>query len=353
MKNGTRDMLAESRWQAVQRHIVNGCEPFVYAVVTTGVYCRPGCSSRRPRRENVRFFDTPEEAERAGFRACKRCRPGTMDAGGPCRPGIQRACALIARSEEPPSVEELALISGLSTSWFRRVFKQALGVTPKQYASGVRRAKLQAALGEADSVTQAIYAAGFNSSSRVYEQTDDLLGMSPSTYSHGGAEQSIRYAMGDCFLGRLLVAVTDRGVCAIEFGDSDDELLEALRDRFGAAELAHDEYLRETLAGVVAFIRQPSSELGLPFDIQGTAFQQQVWSTLRSIPAGETRTYRQVAEALGKPGASRAVARACAQNRLAVAIPCHRVVGSNGRLTGYRWGAERKKALLAREAGEG
>jgi AraC family transcriptional regulator, regulatory protein of adaptative response / methylated-DNA-[protein]-cysteine methyltransferase len=266
------------------------------------------------------------------------------------RQAIQRVCAMIAEGEETPSLEQMAAVAGLSASRFRRVFKEILGVTPKQYVQGLRRARLQAELGRGGSVTDAIYDAGFGSASRVYERTGELLGMKPSAYRRGGARQSIRYATGECFLGRVLVAATSRGLCAIQLGDGDEELAEALRERFSAADIEHDEDLGEALQLVAAFIEQPSAGLDLPLDVQGTAFQQRVWRALRSIPAGETRSYRQVAELVGAPTAVRAVAGACARNKLAVVVPCHRVVGSDGKLRGYRWGVERKRALLEREA---
>ena len=343
--------INERRWEAVRRSDGAACGPFIYAVSTTGIYCRPGCSSRLPLKRNVVFFDTVADAEAAGFRPCKRCRPDRSATGGEHEAAIRRACALIARSEEPPALEELAHVAGLSTSRFRRVFKDALGVTPKQYAKGLRRSRLQDSLTQTDSVTHAIYTAGFNSPSRVYEHTDELLGMTPSTYHEGGPGQSIRYATGDCSLGRVLVGVTRRGVCAIELGDDDDELVSNLSDRFSAAELAQDDTLGETLRLVVAFIEHPSLSLTLPLDVQGTAFQQRVWQALQTIPVGETRSYRQIAELIGSPSSARAVAAACGKNKLAVAVPCHRVISSDGRLTGYRWGIERKQALLSREGG--
>lgn len=342
--------LDAQRWEVVQRGKFGACPLFVYAVRTTGVFCRPGCASRRPLRKNVIFFDDAWSAITAGYRACKRCRPDEEVIAGPHADGIRQACALIATRDQEPSLTELAQTAGLSESRFRKVFKAALGVTPKQFAQAQRRARLQAGLGQSDSVTNAIYDAGFNSPSGMYENVDALLGMSPTAYCNKGAAQWIRYATGECYLGRVLVAVTQRGVCAIELGDDDQELIEQLRQHFKAAELEHDASLANVLDQVVAYIEAPAGEMDLPLDIQGTAFQQRVWQALQTIPPGETRSYRELAEMIGEPTAVRAVASANAQNSLAIVVPCHRAIGSDGKLRGYRWGLKRKAAILTHEA---
>jgi AraC family transcriptional regulator of adaptative response/methylated-DNA-[protein]-cysteine methyltransferase len=342
----------QARWRAVQQNDLGDCEPFTYAVVTTGIYCRPECRSRLPKRSHVRFFDSARDAEREGFRPCKRCRPDEQRKAPEHLAGIRDACRLLADGTDPPGVDTLAQAAGLSAAQFRRVFKKIVGVTPRQYHAAVRRCVLQDSLRTSRSVTTAIFDAGFQSVSRVYDRADELLGMSPSAYRRGGRQQSVRYATGKCFLGRILVAVTARGVCAILFGDSVDELGEELRRRFRKADIAPDESLAEVLDIIVHFVERPALGLALPLDVQGTAFQQQVWEALQTIPAGETRSYREVAEQLGQPTASRAVAQACAANNLAVAIPCHRVVTRDGRISDYRWGVERKKSLLRRETKE-
>lgn len=339
----------EERWRAVLRSDLGDCPPFVYAVCTTGVFCRLGCASRKPLRRNVRFFDNAAKALLAGYRACKRCRPDEVIFTGPHANAIRQACEWIANTRTDPKPDSFANCAGLSVSHFREIFKQALGVTPKQFALAVRRSRLQSNLSHSTSVTQAIYQAGFNTPSTVYENVDGLLGMPPAAYRAHGAKQHIRYAIGDCYLGRMLVAVTQRGVCAIELGDDDDELIRHLYKHFKAAQLEHDSSLANTLAEVTAFIEAPAQSLNLPLDIQGTAFQQRVWLALQTIPPGETRSYREVAKMIGQPSAVRAVANANAQNKLAIVVPCHRAVGSDGKLHGYRWGVQRKAAILKRE----
>ncbi|WP_338669231.1 bifunctional DNA-binding transcriptional regulator/O6-methylguanine-DNA methyltransferase Ada [Pseudodesulfovibrio methanolicus] len=324
---------------------------FVYAVRTTGVYCRPGCPSRSPNPENVRFFDTPALAEQAGFRPCKRCRPDAPDHLDARSARVAAACRTIEQSladgAAPPSLEDLARGAGLSPSHFQRLFKTRTGITPKEYALAVRDGRVREALAKGVSVTEAIYAAGFGAPSRFYERAGQALGMPPATYRRGGRGLTIRYATADCFLGVVLAGFTDLGICAIEFGDAREPLVQALRQRFPEADL-HDAQgeLAPLLAEVAAFVRRPDRGLDLPLDIQGTAFQQRVWQELMRIPAGETRTYGDVARALDAPGAVRAVAAACAANPLAVAVPCHRVLRKSGELAGYRWGLERKRRLL-------
>ncbi|MGE0664912.1 MAG: bifunctional DNA-binding transcriptional regulator/O6-methylguanine-DNA methyltransferase Ada [Sphingomonadales bacterium] len=334
-----------SRWQAVlDRDPAAG---FVYAVVTTGVYCRPDCPSRRAKRENVRFFDTGDTAEAAGFRACLRCRPGEPDRRAAL---VERACRMIEEAEEAPDLAALAEAAGLSTFHFHRVFKARTGLTPRDYARALREKRVRAALGSAGTVTEALYDAGFGSSGRFYAGAGASLGMTPSRFKAGGPGEVIRYAWGESSLGGVLVAATDRGVCAIMLGDDRAAVLAELRGQFSRATLAPGgTEFDSRVAQVVAYVDEPRRGFGLPLDIRGTAFQQLVWQALLAIPMGETRTYTQIAEELGVPKAVRAVAGACAANPISVAIPCHRVHRIGGALAGYRWGIERKRALLDKE----
>jgi len=347
-----------SRWNAVTARDARAEGAFLYAVRTTGVYCRPTCHSRLPRRENVAFFDAPAAAEGAGFRACKRCAPnvtGAAPAEAAAAEAVARACRLIEASAEPPSLEELAAAVSLSRFHFHRLFKQATGVTPKQYATAHRlrrlRDGLQGGVRSGASVTDAIYDAGFGASSRAYAAAPEALGMTPGTLRDGAASVVIHYAVGQCSLGWAIVAATERGVCAIELGDSPDDLLARLRARFPKAHLsAGDAAFAGTVRQVVALLETPERGLNLPLDIQGTAFQRRVWDALRQIPSGRTASYASIAARIGQPSATRVVAQACAANTLAVAIPCHRVVRGDGELGGYRWGVTRKRVLLEREA---
>ena len=324
---------------------------FFFAVRTTGVYCRPSCASRPAKRENVSFFATGEAAERAGFRACKRCRPEKLGAPDPQVEAVRRACERIASAEEAPSLADLAARAGLSPFHFHRVFKKVTGVTPKAYAAEMQARRAADKLRTAETVTEAIYDAGFNSSSRFYETAAARLGMTPTAVRRGGQGAVIRFAIGQASLGAVLVAATEKGVCAIMLGDDPDALARALQDRFPRAELiGGDEKFERTVAEVVGLVEAPGQRLDLPLDIRGTAFQQRVWEALRAIPPGRTATYAEIAEAVGRPRAVRAVAQACAANPLAVAIPCHRVVRTDGDLSGYRWGVERKRKLLDLEA---
>jgi len=337
-------LSADACWQTVADRDAAG--HFVYAVLTTGVYCRPGCASRRPRRENVRFFATPAEAERAGFRACTRCRP---NGSPPHAEAVARACELLA-AEPPPALEELAAAVGLSPAHFHRLFKAATGVTPKAYASALRAERMRAAVATSPSVTAAIYRAGFQSSGRFYANATRLLGMPAKAIRAGGKGITIHFAVGQTSLGALLVASTELGLCAIALGDDPEALVHDLEDRFPRAELiGGDAAFARTVTQVAAFVERPALGLDLPLHVQGTAYQHRVWEQLCQIPPGETRTYAQLAAQLGHPGSARAVARAVAGNALAVAIPCHRVVRTDGVHTGYRWGIARKASLLAAE----
>ncbi|HKT17198.1 MAG TPA: bifunctional DNA-binding transcriptional regulator/O6-methylguanine-DNA methyltransferase Ada [Stellaceae bacterium] len=340
-----------ARWAAVERRDRAADGRFFYSVDTTGVYCRPSCAARRPKRENVRFHDSCIAAERAGFRPCKRCRPNEAAADTSHRQAIAKACRLIEASESAPDLGALAKAAGMSRFHFHRVFKAATGVTPRAYAAARRAERLRDALPRSATVTEAIYDAGFNSSGRFYAAAASVLGMKPKEFQAGGTGAAIRFAVGACSLGSILVAATDKGVCAILLGDDPAALLRELQDRFPKAELiGADRAFEQLVAKVVGFVEAPALGLDLPLDVRGTAFQQRVWEMLRKIPAGETASYTEIARRIGRPKAVRAVAQACAANSIAVAIPCHRVVRNDGRLAGYRWGIERKRALLASEA---
>jgi AraC family transcriptional regulator of adaptative response/methylated-DNA-[protein]-cysteine methyltransferase len=322
---------------------------FFYAVTTMGVYCRPGCPSPRPLRQNVRFFRSPIEAETAGFRACKRCDP-KGERARIAQEVVRDASDFIAASDEIPSLDVLAKRSGYSRFHFLRMFRDHTGLTPRAYAAGVRARRLHDALADGNRVVDAVAEAGFGSESRVYEKTGMLLGMTPGSARRGGQGEHIRTASADCPFGRLLVGATDKGVCFIGFAEPDDALMADLKRRFPKATITTDDAaLAGTVRAVVDFLHEPKQALDLPLDLRGTAFQQRVWRTLCAIPAGETRSYAQLAEMTGNPKAVRAVARSCATNPVPLAVPCHRVIGSDGGLTGYRWGVPRKQALLAQE----
>ncbi len=343
--------LDAERWLAVQQRDGSADGRFVYGVKTTGIYCRPSCGSKAARRENVTYFDSPDDAEKAGFRACKRCRPNMPGLARERAAMIAEACRMIEEAEEPPSLEALARAAGVSRFHFHRLFKEATGVTPKAYATAARAEKLRGELAGGSSVTSAIYDAGYNASSRFYEESTSRLGMRPKQYRDGGRDVRIRFAVGECSLGTVLVAATDKGVCAIDFGSDADSLLKQLQDRFPHAELVGGDAEFETLiATVIGYLEMPRGDLDLPLDIRGTAFQHKVWAALRAIPAGQTASYSDIARAIGKPSAVRAVAQACSANRIAVAIPCHRVIRTDGNLAGYRWGVDRKRELISREA---
>jgi AraC family transcriptional regulator of adaptative response/methylated-DNA-[protein]-cysteine methyltransferase len=340
----------DARWRAVQHRDSAADGAFYYSVLTTGVYCRPSCPSRRARRENVTFHATVADAQAAGFRPCKRCRPNEAALAERQAAAVATACRLIEESEEPPSLSALAGTAGMSRFHFHRVFKAVTGVTPKAYAQAHRARRLRGQLAQSGTVTQAIYDAGFNSSGRFYAAAERMLGMTATDYRSGGANARIRFAVGECSLGSILVARSERGICAILLGDDPDALVRELEDRFSKAQLiGADKDFEQLVATVVGFVEAPARGLDLPLDVQGTAFQQRVWEALRQIPCGSTASYAEIAERIDRPKAVRAVAGACASNPIAVAIPCHRVVRTDGELSGYRWGIARKRALLGRE----
>ena len=339
----------EARWQAVTDRDRRADGVFYYSVDTTGVYCRPSCGSRLARRENVRFHASPAEAERAGFRPCKRCRPNETDRRTEI---VARACRMIEEAETAPSLEILADGAGMSRFHFHRLFKEVTGVTPKAYADAHRARRVRGALTRTGTVTEAIYEAGFNSSGRFYADSNGMLGMTPRRFRAGGSGETVRFAVGECSLGVVLVAATDKGIAAISFGDDPEALVRDLQDRFPQAKLVGaDPAFEQLVARVVGLVERPGEGVDLPLDVRGTAFQQRVWQVLRAIPSGKTASYAEVARRIGEPKAVRAVAQACAANPVAVAIPCHRVVRTDGGLSGYRWGVARKQALLDREAG--
>jgi AraC family transcriptional regulator of adaptative response/methylated-DNA-[protein]-cysteine methyltransferase len=343
----TRD---DARWELLFRREPGADGSFWYGVMTTGVFCRPSCPSRRPNRENVVFFANVPEAERAGFRPCRRCRPDSEFPADPHLETIVRACRRIDEAEEPIPLAALAASAGMSPYHFHRVFRKVVGITPKGYADQRRAEKLKDGLRRGISVTRAMYDAGFGSGSRLYGSAAGLLGMPPSRYKEGAAGVPIWYGLAGTSLGQVLMAATGRGVCAIDIGDSGKALVGRLRARFPRARLRKgDRDFARWVARVVAFIEFPRGDLDLPLDLRGTSFQRRVWEALRAIPPGETASYAEVARRIGRPAAARAVARACASNALAVAVPCHRVVRSDGTTGGYRWGAGRKRALQERE----
>ena len=341
---------ADAKWRAVVEKDRNANGKFFYSVKTTGVYCLPSCAARPALRENVAFHDTPEAAEKAGFRACKRCRPNGPTLAAERASAVARACRAIESAQEAPALDALAKTVGMSSHHFHRVFKGITGLTPKDYAMANRRRRVREELPRRNTVTDAIYSAGFHSNSRFYAQSSESLGMTPTNFRNGGVGMSIRFAAGECSLGSILVAATEKGVCAISLGEDPNALAINLQDQFPNARLiGGDRKFERMVAQVIGLIEAPKRALGLPLDVQGTAFQQTVWQALRKIPAGSTASYTEIAERIGAPKAFRAVAGACAANRIAVAIPCHRVVRNDGNLSGYRWGIQRKRALLQRE----
>jgi AraC family transcriptional regulator, regulatory protein of adaptative response / methylated-DNA-[protein]-cysteine methyltransferase len=344
-------MDEERYWQAVLARESGFDDVFVYAVRSTGIFCRPTCPSRRPRRAQVIFFGQPRAAEQAGFRACRRCRPGGSVHSESQIDLAERVCALIdSNPDQALTLDQLGAQVGASPNHLQRVFKRVIGITPRQYAEARRIGRLKVRLKEGDNVTTALYQAGYNSSSRLYEQAPERLGMTPATYGNGGAGAQIGYTIADSPLGRLLVAATARGVCFVSLADADTILEAALAHEYPAATIVReDARLGEWIGAVARHLGGAQAQLDLPLDVQATAFQWRVWEALKAIPYGDTRSYGQVAATLGDRKAARAVARACATNPVALVIPCHRVVREGGEMGGYRWGADRKRALLERE----
>lgn len=342
----------DPRWARVVDRDQSADGSFVYAVRTTGVYCRPSCPSRAAKPANVSLFDAPSDAEAAGYRACRRCHPDGRSTTELNAELVATACRLIEASAQPPTLAALAARVGMSPHHFHRQFKAVTGLTPRAWGAAHRARRLRNELSKTDGrVTDAILDAGFNSSSRFYEHANASLGMTPSAFRDGGKSAVIRFAVGQCSLGAILVAQSDKGICAITLGDDPGRLVRDLQDHFPRAELVGGDAGYEALvARVVGFVEAPRTGLDLPLDIRGTAFQERVWQALRQVPAGQTVSYADVARRIGDPQSARAVARACAANTIAVAIPCHRVVRTDGALSGYRWGVERKRTLLDREA---
>jgi AraC family transcriptional regulator, regulatory protein of adaptative response / methylated-DNA-[protein]-cysteine methyltransferase len=348
------DISDTDAWHAVENRDASFDGRFVFAVRTTGIYCRPSCAARRPLRANVSFFSAPDEAERAGFRACLRCDPRSERAETSVTAAVERARSYLDSHEDRVvPLRELATHAGISASHLQRSFKQLLGVSPREYQHARRVGRFKLRLRAGDTVSRATYEAGFGSSSRVYERADAVLGMTPASYRRGGAGMRIVYTIADAPIGRVLVATTDRGVCAVALGETDAEVERALRADFPNATIERsDDTHGAWVQSVLDHIREPARPGAdrIPLDVDGTAFQWQVWKALQAIPVGERRTYRQIATEIGRPSAARAVARACATNRVAVVIPCHRVVREGGKLSGYKWGVERKRRLLDSES---
>lgn len=341
----------DPRWAAVVARAREADGTFYYSVSTTGVFCRPSCAARQPNPKNVRFHGTTADAARAGFRPCQRCKPDQPPLEELHTAKVADICRMIEAADETPSLATLAKRAGLSPYHLHRVFKAVTGVTPRAYAAAQRLKRVRSELDKrSKTVTEAIYDAGFNSSGRFYEMSDKVLGMTPTGYRAGGADTEIRFAVGECSLGSILVAQSAKGVCALLLGDNPEVLVRDLQDRFPRATLlGGDVAFEQVIAKVIAFVEKPSQGIGLPLDVRGTAFQQRVWQALREIPLGSTASYTEIAARIGAPNGARAVAQACGANALAVAIPCHRVVRTDGSLSGYRWGVERKRNLLTRE----
>ncbi|MBC3775479.1 bifunctional DNA-binding transcriptional regulator/O6-methylguanine-DNA methyltransferase Ada [Pseudomonas sp. SWRI99] len=346
----TLDTEADPRWAAVVARDPQADGQFVYAVKTTGIYCRPSSLARLPKPKNVEFFDTAEQAEAAGYRPSRRASKDQSEVAAQRAATVAIACRRIESAETLPSLNELAAAAGLSPFHFHRVFKAATGLTPRGYFAAHRSRRVRERLAGGGSITDALYEAGFNSNSRFYESADRLLGMKPAEYRSAGHNNDIRFAVGQCSLGALLVAQSARGICAILLGDDPHQLVCDLQDQFRQANLiGADTDFEQLIAKVVGFVEAPAIGLDLPLDVRGTAFQERVWQALREIPSGSTASYAEIAQRIGAPTSMRAVAQACGANKLAVAIPCHRVVRSDGNLSGYRWGVERKRQLLDRE----
>lgn len=352
MSNANNDVTTpdDPRWAAVVARDVTANGNFVYAVKTTGVYCLPSCPSRRAKFENVLFFTSNDAAVSAGFRACQRCKPDQPALQAQQNAVIIDLCRFIVSAEQEPSLAELSEHAGLSSYHLHRLFKRITGVTPKAYAQAYRMQRVRNNLAHNSKVTDAIYAAGYNSNSNFYAESNQLLGMAPKQYRAGGNNTEIYFAIGECSLGSVLVAQSERGICAIALGDDPSVLLNELQQQFATAKLiGGDANYEKIVAQVIGFIESPSETFTFPLDIRGTLFQQRVWQALQTIKLGETLSYGELATRIGSPKAVRAVASACAANVLAVAIPCHRIVRNNGDLSGYRWGVERKRALLELE----
>jgi AraC family transcriptional regulator, regulatory protein of adaptative response / methylated-DNA-[protein]-cysteine methyltransferase len=345
--------LDDARWAAVSRRDKSSDGRFYYAVSTTGIYCRPSCPARQARRAHVRFYDTIGAAEAQGFRPCKRCKPNERPIATHHSVKIFEACRYIEAAEEAPSLTELARRASMSPSHFHRCFKSAVGLTPKAFFVAHRHQRVRKAFDGSDTITAAIHSAGYNSTGRFYANSAKVLGMTPSALRAGGTGAIIRFAVGECSLGAILIAASDKGVCAVLLGDDADLLLQDLQNRFPESQLIGGDEGFDTLAGrVIGFVEDPKKQSDLPLDIRGTAFQHQVWQALRNIPAGSTVSYADLAKSIGQTRAVRAVAGACAANPIAVVVPCHRVVRGDGALSGYRWGIERKRELLKRESRE-
>ena len=342
------------RWQAVESRDGRFNDVFVYGVRSTGIYCKPSCPSRRPRHEQVVYFTSFEAAESGGFRACRRCNPAIRGERDRQVEMVMRACGIIeGQGEGSISLESLSSQLNISSHHLQRTFKSVTGVTPRQYAAARRLGQFKTLIGRGNDITGAIYDAGYGSSRGLYENASEKLGMTPAIYKKGGKGMNIMYTIVDCYLGRLLVAATDRGVCAVSFGDDDQSLEASLRSTYSAADVRVDQsQLKDCVNELLGYLSGSQPHLDLPLDVQATAFQQRVWDELRKIPYGATRTYHEVATAIGQPTASRAVASACAANSVALVIPCHRVVREDGNLSGYRWGTERKQSLLENESAQ-
>jgi AraC family transcriptional regulator of adaptative response/methylated-DNA-[protein]-cysteine methyltransferase len=351
IKTLAAETTRDPRWAAVAARDPKADGGFFYSVRTTGVYCRPSCAARLARPENVSFHATAEAAQRAGFRPCKRCKPDQAARAEQQAATIAELCRYIAGADETPTLAQLAQHAGISPYHLHRLFKRVTGLTPKVYAAAGRAGRVREQLERGGSVTAAIYDAGYNSNGRFYEESNQVLGMTPTEYRDGGGDTEISFAIGECSLGAILVATSHRGVAAISIGDDPQALVQTLQDRFPHARLiGGDAGFEQLVARVVGLVEAPALGLDLPLDVRGTAFQQRVWQALRAIPAGETASYAEIARRIGAPKSVRAVAQACGANLLAVAIPCHRVVRTDGALSGYRWGVERKRTLLQREA---
>lgn len=347
----TDERTHDPRWKDVLARSVKADHAFVYAVKTTGVYCRASCASRHASYENVQFFDTSAQAEGAGFRACLRCEPQLAPRAERQQDAVVELCRYIESCEVLPTLEQLSAKIGKSSSHTRRLFKEVTGITPKEYSTSQLRTRMQKALESQTSITEAIFEAGYNSTSRFYEKSHETLGMTAGEYRARGEDQEIRFAVGECSLGAILVATTDKGVCAVLLGDDPENLIEDFSKRFSNARIiGSDASFEDIAAKVIAIVEAPNQRHTLPLDVGGTAFQQRVWQALGKIPPGSTASYSEIADAIGSPKSVRAVAGACGANAIAVLIPCHRVVRKGGGLSGYRWGVERKRALLDREA---